>query len=257
MRIIIIIDNNDYFLPDYNDTFLKNTKNDVLDVGIVKKIPKTSSLNFFILKNIFNLKFNEVLKLLLSRLKKNILSILNILLFKKSNFTILDVLKKRKISYFYIYKKIDESILLQKIKRKKIDFIISINSLIFSKKILKSPKYCCINRHTSLLPKNKGLLPVFYSLKNNDKEYGVSFHVMEKNIDDGKILVQKKIPIRNNQSLMDLYRKSFLHKENLIDKSIDNYLNNIYIKNNFEHSYNSWPNKVDWKIFRQYKKKFI
>ena len=56
---------------------------------------------------------------------------------------------------------------------------------------------------------------------------------------------------------MDLYRISFKVKENLIDKAIDNYLNNISIKNDYKHSYNSWPNQTDWKIFRKNKKKFI
>ena len=60
MKIIIIIDNNDYFLPEYIETFLKKTKNDVVDVGIVKKIPKKSSMNFFLFKNLFNLKISEL-----------------------------------------------------------------------------------------------------------------------------------------------------------------------------------------------------
>lgn len=254
MKIIIIIDNNEYFLPEYLKTFLRKTKNNVVDVGIVKKIPKRSSMNFFLLKNLFNLNAIELFKLFLSKLKKLLLIFFS---FEKSNLTIRGVLKKRKVQYFYINKKINETLLIKKVKQKKVDFIISINSLIFSNKILKSPRYCCINRHTSLLPKNKGLLPVFYSLKNKDKEFGISFHVMKKNIDDGKILIQKKIKIKKNQSLMDLYRISFRVKENLIDKAIDNYLNNISIKNGYKHSYNSWPNQTDWKIFRKNKKKFI
>ena len=254
MKIIIIIDNNDYFLPEYIETFLKKTKNDVVDVGIVKKIPKKSSMNFFLFKNLFNLKISELFKLFISKLKNFFFIFFSS---EKSKFTIRNVLKKRGIQYFYIYKKINKTLLLKKVKQKKVDFIISINSLIFSNKILKSPKHCCINRHTSLLPKNKGLLPVFFSLKNKDKEFGISFHVMEKKIDDGKILIQKKIKIKKNQSLMDLYRISFKVKENLIDRAIDNYLNNISIKNDYKHSYNSWPNQADWKIFRKNKKKFI
>lgn len=246
MKLLIIIDNNDFFLPDYLEKFLNYTKNTVVEVGIVKKIPKASSMNLFILRNIHNLYLFEFCKLLILKIKN-----------KLFNDSIKKVLTTKNIPFFHIHNRINQKNFIKKVKNNKIDFIISINSLIFSKKILNSPKYCCINRHTSLLPKYKGLLPVFQSLKNNEKKFGVSFHVMTDKLDVGKILVQKKIQIKKNDSLMDLYQKSFIDYENLIDKSIDNFLKNSFVKNKYEDTYNSWPNKIDWKKFRKNKKRFI
>ena len=257
MRIIIIIDNNDFFLPKHIDKFLKKTKNSVIEVGIVKKVPIAASMNYFIIKNLNNFSLKEIYKLFLSKIKKIIFKFIKFEYKKKDNLSISEVLKKRKIPFFYVYYKFNEKDLLKKIKNQKIDFIISLNSLMFSKAILNSPKYSCINRHTSLLPKNKGLLPVFHSLKDNDKKFGISFHVMTAKIDNGKILVQKEIKIKKNQSVMELYERSFTDTESLIDQSIHNYINNIYIKSNYKNTYNSWPNQKDWKKFRKNKKIFI
>ena len=55
----------------------------------------------------------------------------------------------------------------------------------------------CINLHTALLPKYRGLMPTFWVLKNNEKNTGVSVFFVDEGIDSGPIIVQKNISIGN------------------------------------------------------------
>ena len=66
-----------------------------------------------------------------------------------------------------------------------------------------------INSHPSLLPKYKGLRPVREALKNNERELGITVHYMNENLDDGKIILKKKIFVKENQSIESVYKVLF------------------------------------------------
>ena len=80
------------------------------------------------------------------------------------------------------------------------DIILSSGNQIFQSKLLSLPKIACINRHTSLLPSYKGIYPIFWCMLNGEKFVGVTVHTMTLNIDGGKILAQKKIPIKKQDT---------------------------------------------------------
>ena len=61
--------------------------------------------------------------------------------------------------------------------------------------ILNHPRLKCINVHGSLLPKYRGGSPIQESVKNGDKETGITIMYMEKGMDSGDILAQRSIPI--------------------------------------------------------------
>ena len=64
--------------------------------------------------------------------------------------------------------------------------------------LLNLPKYGCINIHVSLLPRWRGAAPIEYALLNGDKETGVSIIKLEKKLDSGPIILQKKITISDD-----------------------------------------------------------
>ena len=70
---------------------------------------------------------------------------------------------------------------------------------ILKKKLIKSVKKGIINKHASILPNSRGLLPFFWNVINN-KEQGVTYHVISEKIDSGKMLLQKKIKKKNISS---------------------------------------------------------
>lgn len=139
------------------------------------------------------------------------------------------------------------------------DLIISISAnQIFKREILKLPKYGCINLHTALLPKYKGLMPTFWALKNNESEIGISVFFMDEGIDTGSILIQKIIPIEPTDSLETLINKTKkVGMDALIDaiKMINSGEINTF-KPTGEGTYYSFPTKKDVKEFLNAGKRF-
>lgn len=76
------------------------------------------------------------------------------------------------------------------------DLLVSIGgNQIFKRPLLDLATYGCVNLHTALLPKYRGLMPSFWVLKNNEKYTGISVFFVDEGIDSGPILVQKKVEI--------------------------------------------------------------
>lgn len=76
------------------------------------------------------------------------------------------------------------------------DLLISVaGNQIFRQPLIDSVTHGILNLHTALLPKYRGLMPSFWALKNGEDETGVSVFFVDKGIDTGPILVQKKIQI--------------------------------------------------------------
>ncbi|GGX13218.1 hypothetical protein GCM10007384_13510 [Aquimarina muelleri] len=68
-------------------------------------------------------------------------------------------------------------------------------SLKIPEEILSIPKYGFLNIHFGKLPENRGPDPLFWSIKNGEKETAITIHQMDKDWDTGKILLEEPIPI--------------------------------------------------------------
>ena len=78
---------------------------------------------------------------------------------------------------------------------------------ILSKNFIKKFKGKIINIHPSLLPKYKGLNTHKKAIENNDKYAGCSVHFVTAKIDSGKIIMQKKVRIKKNDTIYSLSKK--------------------------------------------------
>ncbi len=88
-------------------------------------------------------------------------------------------------------------------KIKKYDFIISFGyKKIIDKKIINNISRPIINLHMSYLPHNRGSHPNFWSFINNTVK-GVTIHEIDKGLDSGPIIFQKKITfnLKTNKNL--------------------------------------------------------
>lgn len=95
------------------------------------------------------------------------------------------------------------------IKDEDVDLIISIAApKIFKRQILQAPKKGCINYHTALLPRYRGRVPLFWALLNDEQQTGISVHEIDEELDNGPILIQKKVDIGPDDSLHSLYLKT-------------------------------------------------
>jgi len=96
------------------------------------------------------------------------------------------------------------------LSRHKPDYLWSVvNSRFLSPALLRLPKYLAINYHDSLLPRYAGVNATSWAILNSETEHGVSWHVMDENIDGGDILIQAHMTIEPAETAQSLNVKCF------------------------------------------------
>ncbi|HPM75807.1 MAG TPA: formyltransferase family protein [bacterium] len=99
---------------------------------------------------------------------------------------------------------------LEFVRSNDVDLVVSVASpVLFKKELLQTPKRGCINYHSALLPRYRGIQPLFWALLNGEPEVGVTVHEMDRKLDNGPILVQQRIPVEAGDTLHSLYWKTF------------------------------------------------
>jgi methionyl-tRNA formyltransferase len=149
---------------------------------------------------------------------------------------------------------------LSKISEFKPDLLVSIlGNEIFKKKLIELAPKGCLNLHTALLPKYRGLMPSFWVLRNDEKETGVSVFFVDEGIDSGPIIVQKRIFI-NGDSQEELIQRTKKMGMEAISEAIDLIQTDrvSLIANDASlMSYYSFPTKKDVNTFKANGKRFF
>jgi len=119
---------------------------------------------------------------------------------------------------------LSDSDFIIRIQGLKPDLIIVIAYRILPQEIFAIPTYGTVNLHASLLPKYRGAAPIQRAILNNEKETGITTFFIDKKIDTGSIILQKKIKINKADSFGDIY--TLLSKEGpiIIKKTIKHIL---------------------------------
>tara|TARA_S200000501_G_C20833954_1_gene748541 strand:- start:217 stop:978 length:762 start_codon:yes stop_codon:yes gene_type:complete len=253
MKLMLITQNDPFYLHDALDYFFKKLPSNFKVVGAVVLSPspfgkKLSNFQKFISTyQIFGYKFTFYysIKLLLSKIKrKNVNSVLN----------------KHNIEIIKLAKSINANESLELIESFNPDILLSIaGNEIFRKPLIDLAPLGCLNLHTALLPKYRGLMPSFWVLKNKEEFTGVSVFYVDEGIDSGPIITQKKIPIVN-LSQDELIRKSKKIGMQAIIESllkIKNKSFKLQDNNAEEMTYFSFPTKKDVKEFYDNGAKFF
>jgi methionyl-tRNA formyltransferase len=140
------------------------------------------------------------------------------------------------------------------------DLLISIGgNQIFKLPLINLATKGCLNLHTALLPKYRGLMPSFWVLKNNEKYTGVSVFFVDEGIDSGPIIIQKKVEIGNKSQEELIKHTKQIGMESIIE-AIEKIKQNdvVLIPNDGEKSsYFSFPTRVDVKEFYKQGKRFF
>jgi len=89
------------------------------------------------------------------------------------------------------------------------DIVINQAQCILKEEFLAIPAVGSLNRHAGLLPRYRGRLAPFWAYLHGERETGVSIHFIEKEVDSGPILVQRRLPIGRFDSLDSLLEKLF------------------------------------------------
>ncbi len=168
MRIVIITQDEPFYLRNNLDYLFSIFPNGCEIVGCVVNdvSPFGKNETFFskalLTLKVFGLRFfiYYSFKYLIQKIKNN---------------NIRSLLKNKKIPEIKLSSSINSKKSLDEIKSYQPDLLISIlGNQIFKKPLIDLAPKGCINLHTALLPKYRGLMPTFWVLKNDEKYTGVS-----------------------------------------------------------------------------------
>ena len=138
---------------------------------------------------------------------------------RKKNSEIYDVAKMNNIN-IRVPEKLDHEE-INFILNKEIDIIIvAAYGLILPERILKIPKYGCLNVHASLLPKWRGAAPIQRSIMAGDKKTGISYMLMDKGLDTGPVILQKETEIGENDNFLKVHDSLSLIASQTISETI-------------------------------------
>ncbi|TAE32531.1 MAG: formyl transferase [Cytophagales bacterium] len=169
------------------------------------------------------------------------------------------MLAKRGIPLIEIEGNINKEENLDRLRALNPDLLVSVaGNQIFKRKLIELAPKGCINLHTALLPKYRGLMPSFWVLRHNEKRTGVSVFFVDEGIDSGPILVQNPVEI-GNMSQEELIRVTKKMGMDAIIESVEKIHkgNPQLIENDASQmTYFTFPTRDDVKAFLAAGKRF-
>lgn len=228
--------------------FVKTYCEEITSIYISKSLRRQKMHKFFIKKIIKGLGFQYYVQRIFYTIKS-----------RHANNSIVKLAMEYKIPVIHT-SNINDINILSKIRGEKPDIVIAAYfDQIIKKDMLKIPSFGILNIHMSMLPKYRGVKPVFWVLKNNESKTGITIHLMDEGLDTGDILAQEEVEISPEDSVDSLSKKiSYAGSTLLVDtvESIfrDNY--RLHEQNFSLSSYYSQPSRKDVKYFYRQGKKF-
>lgn len=126
---------------------------------------------------------------------------------------------------------------------------------IIPKDILNIPKFGCINIHGSLLPKYRGASPIQYAILKGEKKTGITIMEMDEKMDEGDIITQKDIEIKNTDTSLSLHDKLSILGANLLLETLPKIFDNKVKCSPQNHSKATYTKilkksdgKIDWNM---------
>ena len=128
-------------------------------------------------------------------------------------------IKIKKIDYEN--KNLAEKKIIFELKKNKIDCVCLAGFMrVLSGNFIKNFKGKILNIHPSLLPKYKGLNTHQRVIKKKEKFSGCTVHFVSSKLDSGKIILQKKVRIKSNDTPKKLAKKILAQEHKLYPKAI-------------------------------------
>lgn len=87
--------------------------------------------------------------------------------------------------------------------------------------VLRLPRLGCVNVHASLLPKYRGAAPVAWAILEGEPETGVTTFVLDEGMDTGPVLLQRAVPIGEDETAGELEGRLAALGADLIVESLE------------------------------------
>ncbi len=108
------------------------------------------------------------------------------------------------------------------------DLIVVVAFKILPEQVFTIPPLGTINVHGSLLPKYRGAAPINWAIINGETETGVTTFFIQKKVDTGNIIAQKKIPITTEMTAGELHDVMAQTGAQLLMETLKSVENNSY-----------------------------
>jgi len=86
-------------------------------------------------------------------------------------------------------------------------FVVVAYGQILPPRLLRLPQLGCVNVHASLLPKYRGASPMQWAIVRGETVTGVTIQHMDKGVDTGDMILQKSLPIGQDDTFETLHDK--------------------------------------------------
>tara|TARA_B100000941_G_scaffold261966_1_gene214422 strand:+ start:1623 stop:2201 length:579 start_codon:yes stop_codon:yes gene_type:complete len=185
----------------------------------MEKSPGKKNIAVFISGRGSNL--NSLIKY--SKTKKSLIRIVLVVSDKYSAKGLLYANKAKINNIFIKYsnKKKFENRLLNLLKKNDVDLICLAGFMkILSGSFINKFSRPILNIHPSLLPKYKGLNTHGRAIQNKDKYSGATVHIVNKKLDSGTIILQKKVKILKSDNVESLEKKVLKIEHKIYSKAI-------------------------------------
>lgn len=107
------------------------------------------------------------------------------------------------------------------LKKYKCDLFVSMSfNQIFEEKIINLTKFKIINCHAGKLPFYRGRNILNWAIINDEKEFGITVHYVDKKIDTGDIILQKTFQITDKDNYKTLLKKAYFECANILYDAI-------------------------------------
>lgn len=84
------------------------------------------------------------------------------------------------------------------------------------------PPMGTFNLHASLLPQYRGAAPINWAVMNGDKETGITTFFLQHEIDTGKVIQQRSIPIAETDNVGDIHDRLMMLGAEMVCETVDN-----------------------------------
>ena len=90
------------------------------------------------------------------------------------------------------------------------------------------PKYGTFNLHAALLPQYRGAAPINWAIINGETKTGVTTFLLDKDIDTGRIIMQREIPILPEDNIGTLYDKMMNIGKDVVVETVETVISGNY-----------------------------
>ena len=117
--------------------------------------------------------------------------------------------------------------------------------------ILDLPRLGCLNVHPSLLPANRGPVPLFWTFREGARKTGVTIHLMDERMDTGDILAQETVDVPDGITYAALELQCAMLGGKLLAQTVWKLYEGLAVRipqDETKSSYHSFPSAQDFLV---------